>query len=271
MYYAATNLLEKDTVARGQRELAAQYLAFAERELNERGVRLFFHSDFEELVELNKEHRETWAPVPPICNPAYSRLRADTAFWVECIDEAGDTVATNAARLYELGDHSLADELQSLRAFFDDPARYVAAGESVEVTAPSASRIFGRVAWAGALWVRPDYRREGFARILPRITRSSALARWNAPTYWATIARHLDALGLTKAYGSWRAEEAIITHMSTWRGDFGELLLSMDRDTLIGDIYAALEGTSMGVARWIEMHMANRPPFLQRHGINTRS
>jgi GNAT superfamily N-acetyltransferase len=271
MYDGATNSLEKDTLARGQRELATQYLTFAVGELNERGVRLVFHSDFERLVELNKLHRETWPRVSPICNPAYSRLQPDTAFWIECIDEAGETVATNAARLYELGDHSLADELRSLRAFFDAPARYVAAGESVGVTAPSAARIFGRVAWAGALWVRPDYRREGFARILPRVTRSSALARWDAPIYWATIGRQLDALGLTKAYGPWRAEEAIVTHMSTWRGDFDELFLSMDRNTLIGDIYAALEGTSMGVPRWIEMHMANSASFLRRHGINTRS
>lgn len=271
MYSAAAKLLEEDTVARSQRELAAQYLAYAEHELNERGVRLAFRSDFEQLVEVNKLNRETWPPVPPLCNPAYSRLEDDTGFWIECIDEAGDTVATNAARLFELGDQSLADELRSLRAFYDDPARYVAAGESIEVTAPSAARICGRVVWAGALWVRPDYRREGFARILPRITRSAALARWDAPNYWAFIDRENDALGLTKAYGSWRAEEAIITHTPTWRGDHEVLFLSMDRDMFIGDIYAALEGTSTGVPRWIEMHMANSTSFLRRQGINTRS
>jgi GNAT superfamily N-acetyltransferase len=123
-----------------------------------------------------------------------------------------------------------------LRVFYDDPTPSAANGETVEVAAPSAEHFYGRITFSGAVWVRPDYRRHGITRIVPRLTRACAFTRWNTPLFWAYIDHDLDQIGVTRAYGSWHVEDGISTHMPSWRGDHRILFLSMGQATLIRDI-----------------------------------
>jgi hypothetical protein len=185
----------------------------------ELGVRLRISADFERLAALNKQHRDSWARLIPIFAPAHSNLDAQNAFFIEGIDEEGATVVTSAGRLYDFGDRSLASELRSLHVFFAEPGPRVAAGESVEIRAPAAENICGRTMFSGAVWVRPDYRRHGFTKIVPRLTRSCALTLWNTPVFWMIIEPELDDIGVTRAYGSWDIDGKLITHLPSWRGD----------------------------------------------------
>jgi hypothetical protein len=234
-------------------------------------VTLRLSTDFDRLIDLNKQHHDSWPPLSPIFNPKHNSLGHKTAFWIEGVNGRGETVVTNAARMYDLGDRSLADQLRSLRIFYDDPAPHIAAGETAEITAPSAACIRGRVTFAGALWVRPDYRRFGFSKIMPRLTRSYALTRWDSPMFWTYIDRALDAAGLTQAYGYSHSEDRLITHMPTWRGDYDVLFLSMSRDTLIHNVASMLDETMTGFSRSIDMHMVKRSPPLDLQGMSTRS
>lgn len=271
MYDLVPDILNQIPLVHGPRDLLSRYLAFADERTRDLGVRLRVRRDFDRLIALNEQCSDSWPKLSPIFNPRYNDLSGGRAFWIEGIDRSGDTVLTNAARLYELGDRSLADELRSLRVFYDDPSPFVAAGEAVEVTAPSATRIVGRVTFAGALWIRPDYRRFGLATIMPRLTRSCALTAWNSPNFWTYVDRKLDEVGLTQAYGYSHSEDRIITHMRTWRGDYEVLLLSQDRDMLLAAVESALEKSGTGSARCRDMHIAKNSPPLERHGMSTRS
>jgi GNAT superfamily N-acetyltransferase len=265
------SFLEQMVAVHGPCELLIRYFSFVEAAARERGVALTLRTDFDRLFALSRRHRDSWPPLSPIFNPEHNALDGETAFWIEGVDGRGETVAANAARLYDLGDRSLADELRSLRIFYDDPTPHVAAGEAVEVTAPSTARIHGRVTFAGALWVRPDYRRHGFAKIIPRLTRSYALTRWNTPVFWTYIDPALDAAGLTQTYGYSHSEDRISTHMPTWRGDYDVLFLSMSRATLIQNVADVLDGTRTGFSRSMETHIVNNSPTLAHQGISTRS
>jgi GNAT superfamily N-acetyltransferase len=271
MYDHAPTILDQITLVHGPHELLARYFAFADETLREHGVHLRFSQDFARLIALNQEHRESWPPLSPIFNPHYNDLGNGTAFWIEGRDRFGETVVTNGARLYDLGEGSLVDAVESLRVFYDDPAPAIAAGETVKITAPSATGIRGRVAFAGGLWVRPDYRRFGFAKLLPRFTRSFALTSWNTPTFWTYVDQKLDRIGLTQAYGYSHSEERIATRMPTWRGEYDVLFLSQGRDELIAAIAHMLEESTTGSARWMDTHIMKASPPLARQGIRTRS
>jgi hypothetical protein len=256
----------------GPRDLLRRYAALLERDLHELGLHIRISADFDRLIELSKQQHESWPALSPIFNPKYCDLTSSNAFLIECVDEFGDTVVTSAGRLYDHGDRSLADDLRSLRVFYDDPAPYLAV-DRVEVNAPSAYHIFGRTGYSGAVWVRPDHRRHGLTKIIPRLTRSVLLTRWNTPVFWATIAPHLDAIGVTRAYGSWHVENAVVAHMPLWQGDCTVLFLSMGQATLIRDIAQSVESyeANTGTSRWIDTAVANKSLSPARQGTMSRS
>jgi hypothetical protein len=236
MYDGRPSLFDQISFVHGPRDLLSRYVALAEKEMRELGVWLRVSADFHRLIALNRQNRDSWPLLSPIFNPKFNDLTGGKAFLIEGVDRLGDTVITSAGRLYDHGNRSLADDLRSLRVFCDDPAPHVAAGERVEVDAPSAEHFYGHIMFSGAVWVRPDYRRHGVTKIVPRLTRSYALTRWNTPVFWAYIDHDLDEIGVTRAYGSWHVEDGIMTHMPSWRGDHRILFLSMGQTSLIRDI-----------------------------------
>jgi hypothetical protein len=252
------SILEQMSLVHGPRELIARYIAHADRAARELGVQLRLSWDFERLIALNLQNHDSWPTLSSIFNPKYNSLRRDNAFLIEGVDEDGATVMTSAGRLYDHGDRSVADDLRSLRVFYDRPEEHVAAGERIEVTAPMAEHLCGRIMFSGAVWVRPDYRRNGLTKIIPRLTRSYALAQWNTPVFWAYIDHDLEKIGVARAYGSWHVEDRIITHMPSWRGDHDILFMSMGQATLIRDIAGSLEAHELKTraGRWIDNAIA---------------
>jgi hypothetical protein len=271
MYDSAPNILDQAALTHGPRDLLARYIAHADEAARDLGVRLRLSRDFDRLVALNRRHRDSWPALPPLFNPEFSTIARESAFFVEGVDDLGDTVVTSAARLYDHGDRSLAADLRSLRVFYDDPAPRRAAGETVDVTSPTAEYICGRVTYSGAVWVRPDFRRHGFTKIVPRLTRGYAMTQWNTPMFWMVIKQELDQIGVTRAYGSWHIDGrvAVQTPALAERHEF--LFGSMGQDTLIRDIAGSIDHIAVGTSRWMDNPMAKTSPLVERHGISTRS
>jgi hypothetical protein len=262
MYDGVPTILDEMSFVHGPRELLAQYARIAEEAARERGVRLRISTDFDRLVVLNNS-------TPAIFNPKYNDLGDGTAFFIEGVDDSGDTVVTSASRLYDFGDRSLASELRSMRVYFAQPQPFCAGGRA-EVTAPVAEHICGRAMCSGALWVRPDYRRLGFSRIIPRLTRSYSLSLWNPPIFWMLIKPELDEIGITRAYGSWQIAGKVMLHFPMWRPNVEFLIGTMGQTTLIRDLLSSVYGTSVGASRWMDTAIASREPR-QRQGTSTRS
>lgn len=271
MYDSALNILDQVSLVHGPRELLARYIAHAEDTARDLGVRLRISRDFERLVALNAQHRDSWPKILPSFDPKYSALSAQNAFFVEGVDGHGATVVTSAGRLYDHGDRSLASDLRTLRVFYDDPAPPVAAGESVTVSADLAEHIFGRAMFSAVVWVRPDYRRHGFTKIIPRLTRAFALTQWNTPVFWMMIAPHLDQIGITRAYGSWHIDGRLAMHLPSLRDDFEVLFCSMGQDALIRDVASSVYETFVGDSRRIDTPMTYVSPPRERQGMSTRS
>lgn len=257
-------------IAYGPCGLLARYFALADVLARDRGILLRVRADFDALLRRNKQHLDSWAPLAPMFDPNYCELSHENAFWIEGVDDSGETALTHASRLYDHGARSIADDLRSLRLFYDNPEPHLAAGAYADVSAPSAHHICGRVAFAGALWVRPDCRRLGFSKFVPRLTRGFALAQWNTPAYWGAVEPALDDIGLTRAYGSWHVEDGFTVHIPAWRHELKSLFLSMGQVTLLRDLADALAQSGAERVRRSERPMTKNSPR-RRHGMSIRS
>jgi hypothetical protein len=89
MAYDPESLLDQISLVHGPHTVLARYFEIAENALCERGVRLRFRADFDRLVEINHEHRDSWPAFIPMFDPSHNRLRLDDSFWVEALDEHG--------------------------------------------------------------------------------------------------------------------------------------------------------------------------------------
>lgn len=270
MFIRHRRLLDQITLLHGPQELLGRFFLIADTAARDRGVKLRLRSDFDALMILNERHRDSWPPLAPIFNPALSNLRLDAAFCLEAVDERDETVATHASRFFDWPDTTLADELRSMRPFYEDPAPRIAAGESVEVTAPSAKIIHGRVAYGGAVWVRPDCRGKGLAALLPRISRAYAYSRWDNAYTWGMVEPKVHAKGLIRANGPYEVEEAILMRLA-FRGELPALLMWMGRDAMLSDIEDIVDQATVDSSRRIEMLSTYRSRSVRRQGMSSRS
>jgi len=179
---------------------------FAVRSL---GIRLSLSTDFEELAHVNAANRSDWYPLMPNFDPRHSAVGEKNAFWLKGIDAQGDVVLCHAVRLYVFGVTTLKDELESLHFYYDRPETAMAAGLSIEVTAPMASFIDKRVSYSGALWVRRDFRGGGLARLIPPLSRALALTRWYPAYHTCILMQPTVEKGMAGVYGYDHLEYAI--------------------------------------------------------------
>jgi hypothetical protein len=235
VYDNPRNLLDQITLVHGPCELLAKHFVAADAMAREWGLRLRLRSDFDALMALNRENRDSWPPLSPAFDPAHSNLRIDSAFWLEGIDNRGDTVITEIARFFDFGNSDVVEELRSLRVYYEHPEPHLAAGERVEVDAPAAKVVRGRTMHGGAIWVRPDWRRNGLTRIISRVCAAYALTRWNTAFTWGLVEPRLHAGGLSQAYGPHKVAEGVMLRLP-FRGDLPAVLIWMSADALLADL-----------------------------------
>jgi hypothetical protein len=249
MYDNPRSLLDQITLVHGPHELLGRYFVMADALGRDWGLRFRLRSDFDALMALNREHGDAWPPLPPICDPRHSNLRIDSAFWLEALDDSGDTVATEFARFFEFKNTNLVEEIRSLRVYYEDPEPHVAAGERVEIDAPAASVVRGRTMYGGAIWVRPDWRRNGLTRIISHICAAYAHTRWNTAFTWGFMEPRMHAGGLSRAYGPHEVAEGLLVRMP-FRGDLPTVLLWMRTEALLVDLGASVEAAMISGQRY---------------------
>jgi hypothetical protein len=194
------SFLTEIQVEHGPVDLIRRFLRYADAVNREQGVMLSF-ATLEELQDINERNRESWKSLFPVFNPKLNTVPLDTAFCLLGRNTDGDVVSAQAARLFAWDGTTLHREAESLRWFYDEPDANKRPGESCVVTAPSAHGITGRVAFLGAAWYRPDYRKRMPTVIDLRIGHYYALTKWR-PDYLALVmVESLARRGLAPRFG----------------------------------------------------------------------
>ena len=76
-------VFEQISIVHGPYDLLYRYFTTAEQLARDAGVYIRIHADFHRLVELNERYRSSWTPMSPMFDPSQSRLRPETAFWLD--------------------------------------------------------------------------------------------------------------------------------------------------------------------------------------------
>lgn len=224
------------TIDYGPPAVLGRYFLEGLSALQEAGLDLRFGT-FEELLDANQSNRDSWKPVTSMFDHRYSRvgLAPDRAFCLIGRNGRGEIVATQAARLFTLGETSLYDEFVSLRAFYDDPAADARPGETCTVTAAMTKSVSGRVLVGGAAWYRPDFRGKALSAILPRLSRALAYTRWSTDYTTSIMVEGIVKGGVMARSGYHDIEWAVDIKNSTV-GDVRCAFVWMLPDRLIADL-----------------------------------
>jgi len=220
--------------AHGPGKVLARFVQRVEEAAADAGVHFSFEHDFRGLLEANKYTRKTGATLTSNFNPECG-FDGHDGWWVAGRDEAGELVATIAARVYDWRRTTLAAELESFRFLYPDVDAYKLPNEKCEVSASFATKISGRVFYGGGAWVRTDMRGKGLSAIMPRLSKAYGLARYNFDWAVAIVEPILVRKGVAKRYGFNNLEFGV-HYTGTRFGDHDCALCWISRDEFIDDL-----------------------------------
>jgi hypothetical protein len=187
-------------IEHGPTDLVRRFLRYADALNRQQGVVLSF-APLEELQAVNESNRDSWKPLLSIFDPRLNSIAPDDAFCLLGRNAEGEVVSAQGGRLYTWQSTNLKEEAESLRWFYADPEASKRPGESCVVTAPSAPHISGRVAFLGAVWYRPDYRKRMPTVVDLRIGHYYALAKWRPDHLALIMVEALANKGLAPRFG----------------------------------------------------------------------
>lgn len=178
-------LVDEFVVNHGPHALLGEFVLQAYAECQRRGVWLSF-APIEWLIEINRQHQESWSPLLSIFDHRFGQLNADNSFCIVGRNDKNEIIYTRAARLYEIGIGSPATDFRELTEtmlhLYGQPSDAPDSNESWSVSGPAVEAmqgITGRVAFSGAVWCHPDFRKRGFTSIASSIGRACSHAVWD--------------------------------------------------------------------------------------------
>lgn len=193
-----TNPLQVSRLVRIHDDAAAQ-----------KGIKLLIGFDFHKYVSITRI-TPTKRPTYPTFRPDRSPIKSGDGYWIIGVDKNNDVALLEAARLFDLSHSNFAEHLQSLKAFYADPAVHAHPQDRCTCIAPSAKEMTGKIAYHGDRWVRRDFRGQGMPKIMAGVSRAVSLAMW-APDYLCGLAaRPLLEKGSVYGYAHYEADGALL-------------------------------------------------------------
>jgi hypothetical protein len=223
------------TIEHGPRRLLARFILEADKTARALGIRLRVRNDFRTLLELNQRTVPTgsWFKLVNMFNPDYGELSSANSFWISGIDDNNEIVLTQAGRVYYWPKTTLADEARLMFYAGRDE------GQACTITAATARDISGVVYYSGGLWVHPRFRGKGLSRLMPRVGRAYAIARWPLDWVFTYVAPDLVTKGVAAGYGYQDVSYSIKYPNSPW-GNLEVALVRMGREEIYADLLSFL-------------------------------
>jgi hypothetical protein len=169
--------LESFTINHGPAGLLGRFFLLADETMRRKGFTLEFASP-EELAALNEKNKDSWPDLLPCLDSRVSNATPDNLLVIMGRTPDGKPIIAKACRRFELGGRSV-DELINSGDFLDFRSGKNSANMQAHCTAPAAVNLFGRMSYAGGLWVHPDHRGDRLAALFIHLFYACAVAIWD--------------------------------------------------------------------------------------------
>ncbi len=229
------------TIKYGPAPLLARFVLEGDKEARCRGVDLRLRHDFRELLYLAKtiSINDNLFRRLEIFNPDYTDFTPENSYWIAGYDKHGEIVLTSAGRIYDWRSTNLEREARVMFYGRDVGQRC----EMTEKFSAAARLITGTAIYAGAGWIRADYRGRQLSRVFPRLGRAYALSRWPIESLFTYVVPGLADNGTAHGYGYRHEARSVFYPGSPW-GDIELVLVSLSTEEAFDDL-ATFMGTEL--------------------------
>ena len=171
------SFFDTHVIKRGDTAVLGRFFLEAESALDAMGITVRLVT-LAELHDVFMANQDSWFVLGPPFHIKETALGDEGAACFAGFDATGRAVCTVAARHYDLGGESLTTWVRNMRFFYGDNAERLRHKFGLNLTAPIADEIKGRVVNLGAQWVHPDHRHGGINIIMGLVARAFALSEW---------------------------------------------------------------------------------------------
>ena len=264
------------TIKHGPARLLSRFVLEGDMAARRMGLRLRLRHDFGELLYVNKHYsaQGSWYPLMKMFDPRICDLIPENSYWISGESEQGEIVLTQSGRVYYWPESTLEEEVRLM--FYGGRDE----GQDCRVTAQAASMITGVVFCGGSHWIHPEFRGRQLSRLLGRLGRAYAVARWPVEWTMALCTTALVEKGVASGYGYRHMSrsvffpgsplgdlEAVVAYSSAGEAyeDLAEFLSEELADSKAG------VGISMSSSKCLEDSVTSISSDSVLHGSNSRS
>ena len=144
---------------------------------------------------------------------ASSYVDRTNGFWIKGVDENGEIVHTQAVRMLDLCDVTLAEHLEQHRHLYASPEIKGDPTLFSFAPTPMCQKIAGRVCYHGDLWLKEGsasgFRGTGLTTILPRMAMALSLMEWSPDYIFGFMYPFMACNGLAAREGYLHMEPSI--------------------------------------------------------------
>jgi hypothetical protein len=169
--------LESFTINHGPAPMLGRFFLLADQTMRRKGFTLEFASP-DELAALNEKHQDSWPDLLPCLDTRVSNAGPSNLMVLVGRNIGGEPIVAKACRRLESGKRSL-DELINSGDYLDFRPGTNINDMRAHCTAPSAVNLYGRMSYAGGLWVHPSHRGDRLAALFIHLFYACAVAVWN--------------------------------------------------------------------------------------------
>jgi len=178
-------------------------------DLEDIGIRVYIGDDFTEYRRRRSEQHDR-GPIYPMFDIGASYIDSTNGFWVCGYDPTGALVHTQAVRLLDLTDITLATHLKIHRQKYITPDTTPDPDQTFYSGPEALQTVTGRVCYHGEFWLQGrglgGPRSQGATLLLSRLLLEMMVVTWNPSFVFAFVPKRLAAKGAHLRYGYFHCE-----------------------------------------------------------------
>ena len=218
-------------------------------QLEETGISVEIGDDFSIFRRLRKQQTER-SGIYPMFDATSSYVDASNAFWVCGFNTEHEMIHTQAVRLLDLQDETLAQHLRVHRHKYITPGSTPDPDNTFFSRLPVLNDISGRVGYHGEFWIKPGTigrRNMGLTAVLSRIAFEMTMNLWSPDFLFGFIPTPMATRGVAVRYGYTHCE------LGAWHGP--------DQDVTSEEMLVWMNHEDL------KAHLATRPRELSDNGF----